>query len=410
MAVSTIATTLILVASCRQVVGLDDPPVAERCANVDFATQECASCVDASCCEEAVACDEDATCGSWLACVAGCGGDECLHACDANATWSSATAAFRACQATNCPAACDMPCGAARPGTNCDSCADDCCAEERRCQQSLDCNLLRVCEDACAPSDAACGQRCRQQHHSGASLRQTVDECIARRCDVEIDLSCLGAVAWPQASTDRITVLVRASDFVSGLPLAGVTVEGCNHGDPACTPPPFGTHLTGAGGIATLDVQLTTSNYVGFVTTSGEGLAPALWYFFPPLAADATRTVGATSNVALSGILDAAGVELDTSRGQILIAAEDCSGRNASGLKASATRADGASRTVYFDATLVDANADATTDSGVAGIANLPPGITTVRLEHARTCQTVAEVDVLVRAGTTTVMILPPTP
>ena len=311
---------------------------------------------------------------------------------------------LRACQARHCEDPCGLTCGGlAGSSDSCQPCAENCCADERRCNQNAACHRLRLCRAACPRSEPGCRERCVQDHPTGASLERALADCQSRSCDVTSDLSCVGSVGWPTAPGDRLSATLVTGDVITLSDIPNITVDICDHADPSCATP-TGTYVTNLSGRATIELRLSGPSYSGFFAVLRESTwAPSLHYFFPPVATDGRKlNVGLVSNDSVNAIFDNAGLVRDTARGHVLVEIADCAGWPASDLTLRSSTADADSQVFYLDGTVIAPEARSTLISGRAGILNLAPGTARLVVEHAGTCQRIGEVDVLIRPATFT--------
>ena len=393
-------------ASCRQVVGIDDRQAASGACAPTEGVGPCDTCAAAACCPEIAACDADPDCAARRACTSGCGPDDaaCHDACDGASPYRAATAALAACVQRSCATACGPPCGgvAIGPAGVCDSdCPATCCPAAEACAASVDCGLLRVCEEACLSGDDTCTARCENDHAEGASARRAIDECVETQCGVSARWSCVGSVEAPEAITATITITLRFRDVLDNEPLAGRTVRACSRLDLGCTQPvvaPVTTDAEGSAVLAEVPIDAISGTFYGYVDFEGDGYH-VIAGLAQPIVRDVTQTFLAPSDATVELGAGSAGITLDPSRGVAILFAIDCLGLAAEGVSLELGDRDPAAVPFYFRGLTPEVDVAATDDSGRAGVANAAPGLLDVRARVTGVCADVGRALVPIRAG-----------
>jgi len=407
--------------SCRQVVGIADPDPPLRCDAPESTLPSCRACLVGQCCAELATCQADEACRTLRTCVAACSDDACRATCESKTKLGETAAAVYACEASRCDVDCGLPCGGAGlPFAGCapagGSCAATCCSEGKAFRADVAGQHLRACRAACGSNDFACRETCANRHEEGADLEQAARECVSRACSLQGDWSCIGQVESVKGSAAVLNVRVYVRDLETLLPLSGVTVKGCSVSDITCQTPPHGTATTGTKGFAELSVTLAPAAgidaYPGFIELQRSDYPPVLAYFLPPITTNTVFDIAIFSRKSLENL---AGGVLSTDRGMVTFGALDCRMRPAPGVSFRASTSDARTRRFYAtkastSASLLDFQANVTTDLGYGGFFDVPTGRVTVtsRVEHL--CVDSASAEVGVRAGAITNVYLPPSP
>jgi hypothetical protein len=409
---TSVALTMALAGAgaCRQIVGVEDrdPPV--HCAAAPVGVPACSDCLAASCCAEAEACGLDAPCSARSTCFGACGGEDdgCRSACEAGSKPTEAWAALRACQVGSCADACGIQCGGrGAPVTGCQPCGLACCNAAAACAADLDCNLLDVCRGACASGDAACRERCVNEHPRGASLDRSVGECVGQACDLGADWSCIGELGPTTTRAREVTLSLQTRDGIDDTTIADAELTGCFLGLPSC-PSPFATATTDSQGNATLTVPLQGSTYPGFVAAEAPGYARLLKFFYPPIAEDRGEVIAIVRTVDLDSLLADLGVTIVPDRGVAFVFVSDCKGNPAPHVTLHVEGAD--DQVVVRYASDPGVMAQETTRYGQALLVNLPPGPFGMRGRVEPLCRDSGVVAVVAEADAVTQTTLPPTP
>jgi hypothetical protein len=237
--------------------------------------------------------------------------------------------------------------------------------------------------------------------------------------DVDTPWGCLGSVRYPRLPVEQIEFIANTFDAISVGALSGVAIQVCARRDAECARPLSDTALTtDASGLSPL-INLPNEN----TTTTAIGLPPFSGYiqltksgYFPtilfPLVTRSSRAPHSApmmpeSDFAQIGALISVNVE--AGRGHLFVIAQDCLGRLASGVQVRVLQADEkTSVPLYLAGGFPSTSAQATDVSGVAVIANVPPGFANVVL--AREGKDYSQASYLVRPDHMTVVTAGPTP
>jgi hypothetical protein len=197
-----------------------------------------------------------------------------------------------------------------------------------------------------------------------------------------------------------------------------IDAKPCAKTDVTCMNPLGPVVQPNAQGILTFTVDAGFDGYIDLksnVNTDGgpPPYIPSLIFFNPPLADDTIYlTVPLVSPTALTLLAQQFGNVIDPTLGSPFQATYDCQNKPTAGVSVSIDlKSDaGNTRTFYFVNGLPSESATQTDYTGYSGFINVPPGIRTVTAALADGGVYVGKVSVLVRAGTITYTILPPTP
>ena len=158
------------------------------------------------------------------------------------------------------------------------------------------------------------------------------------------------------------------------------------------------TEETDESGSVTLMVEAAFS---GFVWFQSDSVVPTLYFFNPPIDHDQEipplSLSTPASRAALLGQLGA-----DAARADVLVNAQDCLGKPASGVTFSVSPADPAAIGYYLVNGLPTNGAMATDATGYGGFLNLSMNATTVTATFAGTQQVIGSLGLVVRSGSST--------
>jgi len=206
------------------------------------------------------------------------------------------------------------------------------------------------------------------------------------------------AVEMPPAARAPLTYSFSVVDFVSAAAVERVRVRACFRPDVRCESPASAEVEPGSDG----RVQVTTfGGFNGYLEILGEGMLPQLLFFAAPwspvlLAQSQRQSVQLLPVRVLSALGDSARLPLDPQSGVIAVTAYDCAGSAAAGVR---LEIDTGSVPYAFVDDLPVANQDSTSEQGLAGFVNVPPGVVVVSgFPHGR-AQAVSVESLLVRTG-----------
>ena len=222
---------------------------------------------------------------------------------------------------------------------------------------------------------------------------------------------CVGKVRTGPATQEPIVEHATFTSFLDQRPIPGLTARLCARADVDCESP-LATVVSDAEGRA--DIPLT-KGFLGFLEmktapVSLPGLMPMILPYSPPPFADLTSTKGVATTRDLGALAAAVGATVDTTRGMVFLTLQDCDGQAASGLQAELAQHDDKVSLYYLVGWLPSVTTTSTDDSGTMVIANVRPGLVTVNAKDASSGRKLGSQNVLARAGTITVVAMPPTP
>lgn len=417
----------VLVAACRQLVGIGDQPPAGggvTCGGFAWSPDSCAACMQSSCCDAATTCRGDVVCGSVYDCLAACAGGDpaCRYACAIQ--FDDPMAAVFSCQARSCAAACDVPCGGwFGVGAYSAQCND--CISTRNCTagaalaQDEEFVAFQFCTESCLPFDKTCFDNCVSTHpvtdlpDGGASLVGALNAACADVCPLGGDeWACLSNVTWPGPSTSAITIRYDVVDYQSNQAISGATVRACSASDVDCTVT-LATSTTDANGTAELVVAPTP--FAGYLEVSAPGHVTDLVFVYPDQVASNVPpylpTVGLATTSYFQSLVAATGIPYDATLGDVYMAPVDCLGNPAPGVSFSASPLGAKARPWYLVGGVPNGQATATVVNGgsAGGFVNVAPGVVTVQASENGAA--FATASLAVRAGALTIVpYLVPTP
>ena len=219
------------------------------------------------------------------------------------------------------------------------------------------------------------------------------------------DWSCLGTIPPASYTSGQVSGDVALSDIVSGDPMADIDISVCALSDPDCANP-MGSATTDEFGNAPIDV--TTAEPIYF-EMSGTSFPTTLGVVHAPFEASflSTWTVLDLETLDLFLSLATGGGTAMAGRGHVGLRIVDCINVRAEDVTFELDIADAQTSLAYFNATgLPDLSLTATTSSGEAGFANVPPGEGTLTVKVAETDEVITTRTVLIRADATTLLNL----
>jgi hypothetical protein len=227
--------------------------------------------------------------------------------------------------------------------------------------------------------------------------------CQTKVVEVDPKWGCLGHVE-PPVGGSMVTVGVKLLDLVSSTPLTNVTAKLCSKYDPSCSSP-LGAPEIAADGMLSATVA---SNFQGYFDVQAPGYIPSL-VFLDVVATAFNPEILMLPPGLTDTLASGAGVAVDPMAGFVLGATVDCTLKVSAGVSVSISPS--AKETgFYVIASGVSPGATATDSTGNAGFANVAPGTPTFTTTRGPGGEKIGEVTTLVRAGSVTYLIMPPTP
>lgn len=210
------------------------------------------------------------------------------------------------------------------------------------------------------------------------------------------------------AATDMIELIVSPIDGLQLSLVPNVPFAACNKLDYTCSSP-IGTGTTGMDGTGKIKVPASFAGYIQ--QNQRSDYTPGLFFLPVPLPMDGKlRNFPIIPSSATGGLALALGASLDSTRGHIMLVAEDCMGTALAGIVFSSPQAD--SKTVQFYVRdQVPTNVMSAPDTpaeGDGGYLNLPVGTVLISAKDGKTGLDLATVTVLIRAGYISVSYIRP--
>jgi hypothetical protein len=257
--------------------------------------------------------------------------------------------------------------------------------------------LVEPGREQCA-TDGDC--RARGSAFSGAVCRGSV-------CQPDPVWSCLGAVTWPTPQARKVTVTVTVRDLVTEAPAPDVSARLCHKLDVDCAAPVVSDLRSDQDGAIVAEVD---DGFDGYVEVAAPGYMPGLYFFYPPVQ-EGRRLTGLPliRPDVLAQLALVSQQQVVPQRGHVLLAAYDCQGQTAAGVRLGTEQGDAQTSGFYVVRKFPSITAVATDSSGQGGFINLLPG--TVNVSGALSPdRQVAYLSVLVRPGQITFTSLVPSP
>lgn len=228
------------------------------------------------------------------------------------------------------------------------------------------------------------------------------------------DFTCLGGLSQPSASAMSADVLVSVYPLaLDGRPnpLAGALVKACAADDTACATP-LDQCTTDSRGKVLLRVPLAAGGFRGYFEVSSGGIMTTLHVVNPPVTqARAAVDIDVVPRTLLSLVGSMTGATPATDRGHVVMLTKDCRGDDAQGVAIAVTGSDTSSTPFYTASGGLTAGANQTSDDGIGGVLNVPPGTRTATWTHrADNNRVIGSVPVVIRAATVTFVPAIPMP
>lgn len=314
------------------------------------------------------------------------------------------------------PASCqrDSDCTDRGPEYASFQCRAGSCVEDFSCTETAECvarggpyaELVCVgntCVEAGCKQDADCAER-------GPRFM-----CIQGLCEDPI-WGCIGEDAdVTPAEGNTLTYRTPVVDlFTDALP-PDLSISVCLRPDPDCVQP-VSTTFTPVPDTSLVDITIpivTAAGFDGFLLVQSPGYLPAYFHFVTPITQSnvddpAAEIVLFTSMTVAALSATVPDVDINPDLGVALFRAFDCQGNPAAGVTA---LPDPAGEALFFsvdESNLPDPNVSSTGPAGIAGLANLPTGISTMTLSLEEGQQELVKFSVTVKGNATTLMNFKP--
>jgi hypothetical protein len=400
---------------CRQVVGIEDAPGTRTtllACGVPFASATCAQCMATSCCSEAGRCAGAASCIDLAECTAHCASSDtkCTSACRTRLPggYGVEVASVQSCESAQCAGPCQISCGGyVYPDAACGECGvAHCCAEATACMRDAECSVLAACERQCDEGDGGCLSLCELAHPDGVSKERAFGSCLQVGCKTQCisrKWACLEPPSPPPqvGASPSISITYAFVDYLTYLPVPGLTVRLCKLQDFACTTPLANTTVV-TDGNGTSVVRVGQGSFVGYAEITGEQYGPVLIYL-PRLSRDFVLGALPLPTKTALAALGAGIVPPTPGRGNLVVGVLDCLRSRSGGVELSIEPAAG-STPFYFAAQAPSATAKATDDGyGGGGFFNVEANTQiTVRAKVVENELVYPPVEARVRPGTST--------
>ena len=304
-------------------------------------------------------------------------------------------------------------------------------AEEPQCKTDADCTKRGATKATCvasicvlATASAGAGGAAGTTGDAGAGGTEAAGQASAAGnagaagvagAPLEPPWTCIGKMPTPVGTTPKIHVKLPLVDFISAVPRPGVPVRVCGLLDPICDPkaPTNPTFVTGADGIATIEIETQPSVFNGYFRIEGTPEVPPCLIFAQPL----TVTEGATLSPVRTfvpaqyrALVEAGGSVWNETRGHIFVQARNCDGVAAEGVSYAIPKLEADTVRIFIAAGVPDRNATETDTTGVGGFIHAGVGFHTVRGTLSKSGTLVNERRIRVESGTFTYTVMSPSP
>jgi hypothetical protein len=154
--------------------------------------------------------------------------------------------------------------------------------------------------------------------------------------------------------------------------------------------------------------SVTDLGLQGYLALAAPGYVPAYFYWGFPFSASQYSAYDRAlfTPAALQNILAELGVTENGSRGTLIVSPVDCVGGFGSGVEVAVSTADGQTRAF----TTMGVETNITDSAGVIVFLNVPPGTATVTTTPSAIARVSGHTEVIIRAGTETLVLAEPTP
>lgn len=285
-------------------------------------------------------------------------------------------------------------------------CSGSSCGGE--CSTDADCEPTRGVGATCSDSKCFAPQ---PQCDADGDCATRGPEYVGGRC---ADRQCLPNPKWRcdpppmYAPTDMIDLIVSPIDALQLTLVPNVPFVACSKLDYTCSQPVV-SGMTGMDGTGTIKVPAMFAGYIQ--QNQRSDYTPGMFFLPGPLPMDGKlRNFPIIPSTATGGLALALGAALDSTRGHIMLVAEDCMGTALAGIVFSSPQAD--SKTVQFYVRdQVPTNVMSAPDTpaeGDGGYLNLPAGTVLISAKDRKTGLDLATVTVLIRAGYISVSYIRP--
>jgi len=223
---------------------------------------------------------------------------------------------------------------------------------------------------------------------------------------------CLPNPQWrcepPPPTVDGETrqISVPVIDALSLRPLSDITIVACDKRDLNCERPAASAKTDRDGRL----VLTLATNFAGYLQAQAADYMPEL-YFLPALIPDDGVLDGFPmlhSGLMFDSLALSLGSRVDSTRGHLMLIAEDCFRKPVGGVAFSSPQADESTIRYYVQDNLPSKDVTATYPVGQGGFLNFPAGTATLILTQEKSGLVLNEVSLLVRAGTISVAFMPP--
>ena len=224
------------------------------------------------------------------------------------------------------------------------------------------------------------------------------------------DWSCsLAEEPAPAEGGSTLRLGVFAVDFVTAAPVEELRVRACFRADVDCTSPISDQLAPRDDGRVEISLE---PGFNGYLEIQAAGMLPTLLFFSAPwspqLLAQLERTpVRLLPLPSLQALGNTARIQLDPSGGVVGVYAYDCGGTAAPGVR---LELDTSAVPYAFVDELPVADQDVTSEQGLAGFVNVPPGVVVVSSFAEGRPEALSVESLLVRSGWLSSMSLLPGP
>lgn len=198
----------------------------------------------------------------------------------------------------------------------------------------------------------------------------------------------------PPPEVPSVSFVMPIVDSTTGLPPADLSVRACQLIDVSCLAPVNPTPAgVGDDGLVHLSLPF---EFGGFLEITSSDTVPSLFFLYEPLRRDTVSSaLPLISTGALVALATNNGVSLDsTNDGLLLIRTYDCDGQSAANVRLSTDRG---GQLFTFVGGLPLVGDHPTSDDGIGGFINVPPGFARVEGRHAQTGELTGAASLVVR-------------
>lgn len=289
------------------------------------------------------------------------------------------------------------------------------------CQAVIDADVVQC--DTASDCDARGGDFAGRDCVEHVCRRRIVDAGSgeAEAGPVDPIVGCAGAVTWSAQDLSRkVRIRRRFIKLIGEAPIVDLHVLACSSVDPECTSP-YAEGRTDAKGDVILDVPFAFRGYLHMpeAPSTFSDMMPHLYAIYPPPEKDTDLSVEPRTGTSpilvslgeLNILLAQVGASVDPALGHLSAQVYDCLGNPLAGANVRSNTRDPKTIQYYYSGNNTPSlTAEATNETGVTGMLNLPPGVIGFDVTVPAIGKKFGTYSVLFKKGAVTIVDMAPTP